>query len=155
MNQDFRDLLSRLNKEKAKYLVIGGYAVTQHAEPRYTKDLDIWIGADPRNGKRVFKALAEFGAPVAGYPIDDFLKSGQFLVIGVAPNRIDVICDIAGVDFEECYSRRVKVNLGDLTATFISMEDLIRNKEAAGRHQDLADVEKLRAALAVKKGKKK
>jgi len=72
-NLHFKDLLSALNARKAKYLIVGGYAVMLYSEPRYTKDLDIWIDATPANASRVFQALAEFGAPLAGIRAQDFV----------------------------------------------------------------------------------
>src|SRR5215470_16875496 len=148
VDRDFRDLLQAFNEEKVRYLVVSGYAVAKYAEPRYTKDLDVWVGTDKDNSERVFSALRKFGAPLTGLSAKDFSQKGFFYTMGMAPLRIGVLFDIEGVDFDECYDRRVGSELGDLAVYFISIEDLIRNKEAAGRHQDLADAEKLRVAQA-------
>ena len=110
MNQDFRDLLRVFNEEKVRYLVVGGYALIKHSEPRYTKDLDLWVSPDEENARRVFQALIKYGAPVSSMSPVDFTRAGYFFTMGLAPNR------------------------------------LIINKEAVGRKQDLADVEKLRIA---------
>jgi hypothetical protein len=148
---DFIDLLRCLNKEKARYLIVGGYAISQYTEPRYTRDLDIWIGEDVKNKELVFKALVKWGAPMNRHQAKDFVSPGSVFFIGAVPNRIDIICTIVAVDFDTCYKRRKKVNLGDVVASYISLEDLIANKKAAGRLQDLADAEKLSFVLKKKK----
>ena len=91
MNSDFKDLLSILNANKVKYLVVGAYAFMKHAEPRYTKDLDIWVKADKKNAARVFKALGDFGAPLAELTDDDFAHEGFYYQVGIEPARIDVL----------------------------------------------------------------
>jgi hypothetical protein len=151
VDRDFRELLEAFNAEKVSYLVVGGYAVTKYTEPRFTKDLDVWVSPDDENAQRVFSALTKFGAPLSGLSPKDFSVKGFFYTIGMAPLRIDVLFEIAGVDFEDCYARRSETDIGDLVVNFISLEDLIINKETAGRHQDLADAEKLRTSQAREK----
>ena len=89
MNSDFKDLLRHFNANAVEYLVVGGVAFIFHAEPRYTKDLDIWVKADIENAARVFRSLAEFGAPLAGLSVADFAQEGYFYAMGVAPARVD------------------------------------------------------------------
>jgi hypothetical protein len=90
--QDFRDILIALNAERAKYLVVGGYAVSVHSEPRATKDIDLWIKTDAENSRAVYRALVAFGAPLGGISIEDFdLKANTGFQIGVAPVRIDLL----------------------------------------------------------------
>ncbi len=144
MNQDFKDLLEAFVKEGVRFLIVGGYAVIRHSEPRYTKDLDIWVSPDPLNAERVFRALDEFGAPLEELTPQDFSRSGYFYTMGRAPGRIDILLDVTGLQFEECWTKRSIVLLGDLEVNYISRDDLIVNKEAVGRLQDLADAEKLR-----------
>jgi hypothetical protein len=163
MFADFQDLIALLNKHKAKYLVIGGYAVSRHAQPRYTKDLDLLILPAPGNAQAVFRALAEFGAPlrtrqthdgIAKAPSralvpKDFAKAGTWYTMGVPPYAIDVLTDVPGVTFGVAWKNRSTQIIDDasgLTAHFISRDDLIAAKLAAGRDQDLVDVEALRAA---------
>ncbi|HVF28222.1 MAG TPA: DUF6036 family nucleotidyltransferase [Pyrinomonadaceae bacterium] len=146
MNQDFRELLETFNSEKVRYLVVGGYAVIKHTEPRYTKDLDVWVSPDRENAERVYAALQKFGAPLTGLSPDDFSEKGFFYTMGIAPQRVGVLFDIKGLEFEPCWMNRVGADIGGLIVNFISAEDLIINKEAVGRYQDLADVEKLRVA---------
>ena len=143
VNSDFSDLLQIFNTLKVKYLVIGGYAVVQYAEPRFTKDLDVWISTDADNAQAVFIALKEFGAPLTGLTPKDFSEEGFFFQIGVPPVRVDVMMGIPGILFDECWGRRVEVDFEGLKILFISKQDLIASKRAAGRPQDLLDVESL------------
>ncbi len=146
MFKDQRDIIAAFNARGVKYLVIGGHAVSIHAEPRGTKDLDLFIKADEQNSKAVYAALADFGAPVGGMTPDDFNdKPTSVFQMGVEPSRIDILQGIAGVLFDEAWEYRVeKLIDGSTPAHVISREHLIQNKLAVGRYQDLADVEKLR-----------
>ena len=114
VNSDFSDLLRLFNDYSVRYLVIGGYAVVQYAEPRYTKDLDLWISTDPSNAEATYKALREFGAPLAGLTSDDFAEEGYFYQMGVPPIRVDVLMGIPGLEFEPAWERRVEVDFDSL-----------------------------------------
>lgn len=153
MFKDQRDLLIAFNAHGVKYLVIGAHAVGVHADPRGTKDLDVFIRSDEENSKAVFAALAEYGAPLETMTPADFNdKPSSAFQIGVEPDRIDVLQAIAGVTFDEAWPSRVETLLDkDTPAHVISREHLIKNKLASGRHQDLADVEKLREAASAAK----
>ena len=141
VNSDFNDLLLLLADNKVKYLVIGGYAYIQYAEPRYTKDLDLWISTDIVNAKAVFKSLKEFGAPLVGMSENDFAEEGYFYQMGVPPVRVDVLMGIPGVEFEKSWGRRLEIDFDGLIVPFISREDLIAAKRASGRRQDLLDAD--------------
>lgn len=143
---DFKDLLNILEKHKVRYLVVGGYAVMKYTEPRFTKDLDLWISTDEENSKAVFSALKEFGAPLKGLTPHDFTERGYFYQMGNPPFRLDIMMSIPGVEFETAWEHREEVLLEGLTIPFISRADLIRSKEAGGRAQDLLDAENLRKA---------
>src|ERR1039457_3902541 len=139
-NQDFNELLSIFNDHRVKYLVVGGYAVGFHSQPRATKDLDLFIKPDSDNAKAVCAALAKFGAPVAGLTPDDFIKPGLFFRMGKAPLMIEILPDIKGVDFDSAWEKRVETVVdpdAGLKAFFISRDDLIAAKLAAARPQDL------------------
>lgn len=146
MNPDFRELLQIFSNERVRYLIIGGYTVIKHTEPRYTKDLDLWVSPDAENAERVYRALTKFGAPITELKPEDFTQKGYFFTMGLAPSRIDVLFDLSELDFEQCWQRRVEARIGETEIYFISREDLIINKEAVGHLQDLADAEKLRLA---------
>jgi predicted nucleotidyltransferase len=148
MLKDQKELIEKFNEHGVKYLVIGGHAVGIHSEPRGTKDLDLFIKTDPENSLAVFRALAEFGAPIAGMTPEDFNdKPTSVFQMGVPPARIDILQGIEGVDFDQAWPKRVdEVLAGQVLAHIISRDDLITNKLAVGRLQDLADVEKIREA---------
>ena len=145
MSKDHREILEAFNKHGVKYLVVGGFAFGAYSEPRSTKDIDLWVRTDAENAKAVFAALAEFGAPIAGMSAADFMD-GKVFYFGQAPNRIDILQEIDGVTFEEAWTNRVEGTIdGQVPSQIISRADLIRNKLASAREQDLLDVKVLRA----------
>ena len=149
MYPDLKELLSIFNDNKVKYLVVGGYAVSFHAQPRATKDLDILIKPDAGNAAAVYAALKKFGAPLGGLGPDDLIERGKFFRMGTPPVMVDILPEISGVDFDDAWPRRVEVTLDAATglkAQFISETDLIVAKLAAGRPQDLADVDAINKA---------
>ncbi len=143
INRDFRDLFSALNAAEVRYLVVGAYAVTFHSRPRFTKDLDIWIDRDPSNAERTWRALAAFGAPVRELRPADLTRPEVVYQIGIAPNRIDIVTQIEAVEFDRAWERRAQGEYGDCPIQVISRADLIVNKRAVGRPQDLLDVQEL------------
>ncbi len=143
-NPDFKEILNLLNKYKVRYMVVGGYAVMKYTEPRFTKDLDLWIAIDPQNAEAVFSTLKEFGAPLVNITAKDFTQEGYFYQMGEAPFRLDIMMSIPGIEFESAWGRRVEVNIDALSIQFISREDLIKAKIAAGRPQDQIDAENLK-----------
>jgi hypothetical protein len=146
VNSDFSDLLRLFNANRVKYLVIGGYAVIRYTEPRYTKDLDLWVSADAENARSVYAALKEFGAPLTGLTEQDFAEEGYFYQMGVPPLRVDVLMGIPGVVFSDAWERREETDFGGLRIPFISRRDLIAAKRASGRPQDLLDAQSLTEA---------
>ncbi len=145
-NPDFKELLNLFEKHKIRYLIVGGYAVMKYSEPRFTKDLDVWIATDPENANAVYSALKEFGAPLADLNADDFTNKDYFYQMGRPPLRVDVMMSIPGVDFEDAWKNREFVTLDDFKIPFISRSDLIRAKKASGRPQDKIDIDKLKEA---------
>ena len=143
--QDFLELLRVFAKHKVQYALIGGYAVGLHAEPRYTKDLDILVSADPKNASRVLKALTEFGAPVDNLSKEELAKPGLLYVFGIPPLRVDILNRIKGTDSEAIIKRAKRIKIGATFVRVVTINDLIRLKKLAGRKQDLADIEKLKA----------
>jgi hypothetical protein len=147
MYQDFKELLSLFNEHKVKYLVVGGYAVSFHAQPRATKDLDILIKADGANAAAVYAALAKFGAPLEGLKSGDFIEKGVFYRMGQPPLMIDILPEISGVDFDTAWEKRVVVEIDKgLKVFLVDTDSLIASKLAAGRPEDLADVAALQRA---------
>ena len=143
MNSGFEELLKLFNASGVKYLVVGGHAMMLYTEPRYTKDLDVWIEASEENASKVFRALAEFGAPLSGLSVNDFAREGFFYQIGLPPARVDILMSIDGLRFEEAWPNRNEAGFGAGRAYFIGRADLIRNKRASGRHIDLHDADLL------------
>ena len=143
VNSDFTDLLRLFNAKSVEYLVIGGYSLIQYAEPRYTKDLDLWISTDPKNALSGFQSLKRFGAPLEGLTEEDFAEDGFFYQMGAPPMRIDILMGIPGIEFQTAWERRETVWFDDLPVLFISKQDLITAKRASGRPQDLIDADLL------------
>ena len=143
---DFKELLKLFEKHKIRYLIVGGYAVMKYSEPRFTKDLDVFIATDHDNAKSVYLALKEFGAPLENLSPDDFTHEGYFYQMGRSPIRVDIMMSVPGIEFDVAWKNREVVELGDLKIFFISRSDLISAKEASGRPQDQIDVDKLKEA---------
>jgi hypothetical protein len=147
MNSDFKDLLQALNDAQAEYLVVGGYAVGMHTEPRYTKDLDVWLNNSPENAPHVLEALRIFGGPTGSLTVDDLTQEDAFYQIGVEPVRVDLILTLNPLNFSECWETRAVFEIDGVPINFISIDDLIKNKEATGRPLDLVDAANLRKKL--------
>lgn len=147
LSRDFRDFIDCLIDHEVRFLIVGGYAVAAHGHPRLTKDLDVWILADPANANRVIAALDDFGFAGIGVDPSDLSVPGKLLQLGRPPQQIDILTSIDGVAFEDCYARRLELSVGGPTVPFIGFDALITNKLASGRHQDLADVEALQLAI--------
>ncbi len=143
---DFKELLRLFKEYDVRYLVVGGYAVMKYTEPRYTKDLDVWIATDKRNAEAVFGALREFGAPLKNLTPSDFTQEDYYNQMGRAPFRLDIMMAIPGIDFESAWRHRQVIELGGVGIAFISKADLIVSKRAAGRPKDLLDLESLEKA---------
>jgi len=143
VNPDFRDLFAALNGAGAEYLLVGGYALAVHAVPRFTKDLDVWVRPTPDNARRVFGALREFGAPLGDLGESELSSPGIVFQIGVPPNRIDILTAIDGVEFEAAWPGRLETTYGALPVHVLGKRELIVNKRASGRPQDLLDADLL------------
>lgn len=147
MYPDFKELLSAFNAGNVRYLIVGGYAVSFHAQPRATKDLDILVDPSPDNSAALFAALVKFGAPVGQLTPGDFVDTDNFFRMGTPPAMVDILPRIKGVEFAKAWERRVlRAIEPDLTVPFISRDDLLAAKLAAGRPEDLADVAALESA---------
>lgn len=150
LNKDFEELLQLLNSVHAKYLVVGAYAVIFYTEPRYTKDIDLWVEPTSENAEKIFKVLKKFGAPVKNLTIDDLTNSDMVYQIGVEPNRIDILMGIGKMTFEHAWKNRRTSSYGKEKIHVIDFDDLVTAKKFAGRRKDKLDLETL---LATKKKK--
>ena len=147
IHRDYKDLLSELNGASVRYLIVGAHALAFHTEPRYTKDLDVWIEPTPENAKLTYDALARFGAPLNEVKAEDLSTPGLVYQIGVEPVRVDILTSLTGIEFEGAYRHRAEGTYGGVPISILSIEDMITNKQATGRPQDLVDVEHLRTKL--------
>jgi hypothetical protein len=145
LNPDFHDMLSVLCEEKAEFLIVGAYALAAHGHPRATGDIDVWVRRSDDNAKRVWRALVQFGAPLADLKLDDLKTPDLIFQIGVEPRRIDIVTSITGVEFDEAWPDRKEVDIEGLKIPVIGRSHLLKNKKALGRPQDLADVTWLEA----------
>jgi len=141
VSPDFKDLLSAFNAHRVDYLVVGAHALAAHGYVRATGDLDVWVRPEPANAKRVIEALRAFGAPLRDLSEADLSRAGTVFQIGVAPIRIDVLTSIDGVGFEQAWAARHMAHFADLPVPVLAARDLVANKRAVGRPQDLADVD--------------
>ncbi len=143
-SQDFREFIELLIKNKAEYLIVGGYAVGIHGHPRYTGDLDIWLNPTAENAELILKSVNEFGFSSFNLSLSDFTKPGNVIQLGYPPLRIDLLTEIDGVTFNECFNNRKEVVIEDLKVNFIGYNDLLKNKKETGRPRDIDDIDNLK-----------
>jgi hypothetical protein len=141
--KDFEEFFASCNKHEVEYLIVGGYAFALHAHPRYTGDLDIFVQASKENARRIIRALEEFGFTSPSLAWQDLTAPGRVIQIGYPPLRIDLLTAIDGIEFKEAWPKRVESTYGQQKVHVISKEDLVTNKRASGRKQDLLDLEDL------------
>lgn len=148
LQSDLREFIGLLNSRKVDYLVVGGHAVAFHGYPRFTGDVDFFINATPENAGRVLQVLDDFGFGSLGLDVQSLTQAGKVIQLGRPPNRIDLLTSISGVAFEEAWEQRIAAELDGIPVHFVSKEALIKNKRAAARSKDLADVDALVASDA-------
>lgn len=146
MNSDFKDLLQILGDCEVEYLIAGGYAVIHHSQPRYTKDIDIWLKPSVANSSRLMKAFIQFGVPMIGVTQQDFTEPQVQYTIGVSPCMIDFLTSIPGLEFDPCWESKTTCTSNGFSVYYLNKQDLIKSKQVAGRLQDLADIEELNRA---------
>lgn len=144
-NQDFRDLFAAFNAAGVEFLIVGAHALAAHGHVRASKDLDVWIRPSRDNADRVLRALSAFGAPRFGLSVDDLSSEQTVFQIGVQPVRIDILCGVDGVTFDEAWPERLRSHFEDQPVGILSRRLLMKNKRAAARPQDLADIAALEA----------
>lgn len=145
MNPDYRDILQALIAQNARFLVVGAHALAAHGFPRATVDIDLWIERTPDNAARVWRALAEFGAPLADLGIrrEDLTRPDVVIQLGLAPSRIDFLTGVSGLDFESAWENRVENEFEGVRVPVLALSDLVKNKLASGRDKDRVDVKGL------------
>jgi predicted nucleotidyltransferase len=143
MSEDFADFLKLLSDKNVDYVLVGGYAVVHYGYVRNTGDMDIWVRSAADNLRRTAEALEELGYVPREQTLPYLAKPNKILRMGIPPFRLEVSTSTDGVDFDDCYTRRVALKVNDVPVSMISFEDLIKNKKASGRLKDLADVEEL------------
>lgn len=147
MLKDHRDFLLAFNTARVRYLLIGGYALGRYTEPRLTRDLDVFVDPSPENSVRTFEGLARFGAPLSGMTPEDFQTVYESFQIGAPPDEIDIIFALSGLSFDEAWANSIEgLTTEGIPVRYLSADDFIRNKTAAGRLKDLADVAAVQAA---------
>ncbi|QTN34340.1 nucleotidyl transferase AbiEii/AbiGii toxin family protein [Akkermansiaceae bacterium] len=144
LHKDIREFIELCLSRRVDFLLVGGYALAFHGAPRFTEDIDLMVLVSPENADKLFGVLETFGFGSAGITREDFLDAGQVIQLGRAPNRIDLLTGISGVTWDEAWSSRVPISLDGFPIHAIGKEQLIRNKQATGRPQDLADLARLR-----------
>ena len=142
-SKDFKEFVELLIKHKVDYLVVGGYAVGIHGHPRYTGDLDIWLNISDENAQRILAAVNEFGFSSYKLSIKDFMKEGSVIQLGYPPLRIDLLNQIDGVTFSECFRKKKEVTIDEVKVNFICYNDLLKNKRVSNCPQDIADLDNL------------
>ena len=150
---DYKELLKILNRHRVRYLIVGAYAVIHYTEPRYTKDLDIWVEPEIKNAKRVYEALKEFGAPLKDISVADFANKNLVYQIGVEPVRVDIIMGISGIGFNQAWRQRSISMVDGIKINIIGIKELIELKKRAGRQMDIVDIINLQSSLRLRKRK--
>jgi hypothetical protein len=140
-NKDFEELFASLNSRNVKAIIVGAYAVAFHAKPRYTKDIDVFVEPTTDNVERLLAALTDFGFEGLDLEVSDFVPARGGVQLGVEPNRVDLITVIDGVTFADAWQGRVPGKYGSQPVNYLGLAELIRNKRASGRPQDLADID--------------
>ena len=142
LNPDFYDILSEFERSGVEYLVVGAFALAVHGNPRATGDIDLYVRPTAENALRVMDALRKFGAPTSGIAANDFETLDTVFQIGIRPHRIDILTSLDGIaSFDEALEGHVHAVVGGHSLPVLGRDNLIRNKSALGRPQDIADVD--------------
>lgn len=147
MSNDYREFLKLLSCHKVKYVIVGAHAVVAHSRPRATGDLDVFVEISKENAEKIVTVLKEFGFGSSDLKVDDFCKPGFVIQLGYEPNRIDILTSITGVTWAESWNNKTRGIFGssNIPVYFIGKKQLIKNKMATGRDQDLVDVKRLKS----------
>ncbi len=141
--EDLKEFLRLLKDNDVDYLLIGGYAVGYYGYPRATVDMDIWVATDQMNASKIVQVVKEFGFDTPDLSEQLITVQKKIIRMGMPPIRIEILCNIDGVDFQECYAKKIVDSIDGETVNIIDLESLKKNKQASGRSKDLADLENL------------
>ena len=143
LDKDFNEFVELFLEHNVRFLIVGGYALAAHGLPRATGDLDAWVWVNPENAQNIMRALNAFGFQNLSLTESDFSKEDSIIQLGYPPFRIDILTSIDGVVFDQAWEKKIVIELNGMNVPFIGRDDLITNKKAAGRPQDIADVSRL------------
>ena len=143
LSKDCKEFIALLRSEGVDFLVVGAAALAAHGRPRYTGDIDLWIRCDTETSQRMERVLERFGFGSTGLRASDFAEPNKVIQLGVAPNRVDILTGLTGLEFEAAWNKRIDLPLDDETLPFLDKDSLRDNKKATGRPQDIADLEAL------------
>ena len=146
--QDFDEFIGSLIAHGVEFVVVGAYALAFHGAPRFTGDLDVLVRPTTENGARVLAALRDFGFPAPELQPADLANQRRMLQMGVEPLQIHVMGAISGVTWEDAWGDRVTGRCGRHDVAFLGRETFLKNKRAAARPKDLADIDALREGKA-------
>ena len=146
VQKDYEEFLGLLNRNNVKYVIVGAYALAYHAKPRYTKDMDIFIEPTGENATAILQAIKDFGFPEINLTSEDIIEENKIVQLGYEPIRIDILSSLSGCSFSEVWENRIKGKYGDTEVYFIHKDNLIKNKKASGRKQDMVDIDLLKNA---------
>jgi hypothetical protein len=148
LNNHYKDILHAFTAGKVKFLLVGAYAMAAHGFPRSTMDIDLWVMPDPENALLVLQALDDFGAPSGDLTPEDFQDEDMVFQIGVAPQRIDILTSVDGLQFDDAFAHSEIIDIEGILVHVLSVPDLILNKRSTGRTKDIADVELLSGGIS-------
>jgi hypothetical protein len=143
LSKDCKEFIALLRSEGVDFLVVGAAALAAHGRPRYTGDIDLWIRCDTETSQRMERVLERFGFGSTGLRAADVAEPNKVIQLGVAPNRVDILTGLTGLEFEAAWNKRIDLPLDDETLPFLDKDSLRDNKKATGRPQDIADLEAL------------
>ena len=140
LSRDWTEFLSALISHRVRFVIVGGHAVAGHGEPRLTEDLDVFVERSPANARRIRETLVSFGFGDVAPTLTELARPHKVFMLGRKPWRIDILTSIDGVSFEQAWKTRVKAEFAVSPLYVIGRAMLVKNKRAAGREKDLADV---------------
>lgn len=143
LQSDLREFVELLNSREVDYLVVGGHAVAFHGYPRFTGDIDFFVRPTRENADKIMDVLVAFGFGDLGLTRESFTTPDMVVQLGRPPNRIDLLTTISAVAFDDAWAGREQGKLDGVPVFFIGRDALIRNKQAASRAKDRADLEAL------------